>query len=75
MSLSPELKKGLKEEIIKKLKKKIANHDFLKKSGNPFVDIIFGKYSNIKSFIHGTATMLGSELKENFTIHLEKLKK
>jgi len=61
MSLNSELKKELKEEITKKLKKKIKEHDFSKKSGNPFVDIIFGKYSNIKSFIHGTATMLGSE--------------
>lgn len=61
MTLNQQLKKELKEEIIKKLKKKIIEHDFSKKSGNPFIDIIFGKYSNIKSFIHGTATMLGSE--------------
>jgi type II restriction enzyme len=61
MTLSPSLKKELKEEIIKKLKKKVTEYDFSKKSGNPFIDIIFDKYSNIKSFIHGTATMLGSE--------------
>jgi type II restriction enzyme len=61
MSLNKQLKEELKEEIIRKLKKKISEHNFSKKSGNPFIDIIFGKYSNIKSFIHGTATMLGSE--------------
>lgn len=61
MALSAELKEELKEEIIAKLKKKIKEYDFSKKSGNPFVDIIFGKFSNIRSFIHGTATMLGSE--------------
>ncbi|MDP2672818.1 MAG: TdeIII family type II restriction endonuclease [Nanoarchaeota archaeon] len=61
MTLNQSLKKELKEEITKKLKKKISEHNFSKKSGNPFIDIIFGKYSNIKSFIHGTATMLGSE--------------
>jgi type II restriction enzyme len=61
MGLSKALKEELKAEIILKLKKKISGYDFSKKSGNPFIDIIFDKFSNIKSFIHGTATMLGSE--------------
>jgi len=61
MALSKELKEELKNEIVTKLKNKIQNYDFSKTSGNPFIDIIFGKLSNIKSFIHGTATMLGSE--------------
>ncbi|MBW2972859.1 TdeIII family type II restriction endonuclease [Candidatus Woesearchaeota archaeon] len=58
--ISDKLKEEIKEELIRKIKNKIANYDFSKKSGNPFIDIVFGKYSNIKSFIHGTATMLGS---------------
>ena len=61
MSLSNELKETIKSELTEKLKHKLNSYDFSKKSGNPFVDVIFGKYSNIKSFIHGTATMLGSE--------------
>lgn len=61
MSLNPKLKIELKKEIIRKIITKLEQYDFSKKSGNPFIDIIFGKYSNIKSFIHGTATMLGSE--------------
>ncbi len=58
--LSKELKEQIKKELVQKIKDKIESHDFSKKSGNPFVDIVFGKYSNIKTFIHGTATMLGS---------------
>ena len=61
MSLKDSLKEELKQEIINKLKRKIHEYDFSKKSGNPFIDVIFGKFSNIKSFIHSTATMLGSE--------------
>lgn len=61
MTLSPELKKDIKEQLINKIKSKINSYDFSKKSGNPFVDIIFEKYSNIKSFIHGMATTLGSD--------------
>jgi len=60
MALTDDLKKEIKEDLILRIKKKIDNYDFTKKSGNPFIDIIFGKFSNIKSFIHGTATMLGS---------------
>jgi len=58
--INKELKEEIKQDLIDKIKTKISNYDFSKKSGNPFIDIIFGKYSNIKSFIHGTATMLGS---------------
>src|SRR3989344_3542754 len=61
MGLSSQLKKEIKEELVDKIKSKIASYDFSKKSGNPFIDIIFGKYSNIKSFIHGMATTLGSD--------------
>lgn len=61
MALNISLREEIKQEITKKLKEKIAHYDFSKKSGNPFVDIIFGKYSNIRSFIHGVSTMLGSE--------------
>jgi hypothetical protein len=61
MPLTKELRETIKSDITAKLKKKLAEYDFRKKSGNPFIDVIFGKYSNIKSFIHGTATMLGSE--------------
>jgi len=60
MALTSELKKQIKEDLIERIKSKIERYDFSKKSGNPFIDIVFGKYSNIKSFIHGTATMLGS---------------
>jgi hypothetical protein len=60
MALTNELKKEIKQDLIDRIKKKIENYDFSKKSGNPFIDIPFGKFSNIKSFIHGTATMLGS---------------
>jgi len=60
MALTNELKKEIKQDLIERIKKKIENYDFSKKSGNPFIDIVFGKFSNIKSFIHGTATMLGS---------------
>jgi hypothetical protein len=61
MALNSELKKDIKKQLIEKIKSKIASYDFSKKSGNPFIDIIFGKYSNIKSFIHGMATTLGSD--------------
>jgi type II restriction enzyme len=60
MTLPNGLKKEIKEDLIERIKNKIERYDFSKKSGNPFIDIVFGKYSNIKSFIHGTATMLGS---------------
>src|SRR3989344_4055876 len=61
MALSSELKKDIKKQLIDKIRTKVASYDFSKKSGNPFIDIIFGKYSNIKSFIHGMATTLGSD--------------
>lgn len=61
MTLPSELKKEIKKQLVDKIKYKIASYDFSKKSGNPFIDIIFGKYSNIKSFIHGMATTLGSD--------------
>src|SRR3989338_4645761 len=60
MALNSELKKDIKKQLIDKIRTKVASYDFSKKSGNPFIDIIFGKFSNIKSFIHSTATMLGS---------------
>jgi type II restriction enzyme len=60
MALTNDLKKEVKQDLIERIKKKIENYDFSKKSGNPFIDVVFGKFSNIKSFIHGTATMLGS---------------
>src|SRR3989344_8803537 len=60
MTLSDDLKNEIKQDLIDRIKKKIENYDFSKKSGNPFIDIPFGKFSNIKSFIHSTATMLGS---------------
>lgn len=58
--ISKKLKEKIKKDLVEKIKHKIKTYDFSKKSGNPFIDILFGKYSNIKSFIHGTATMLGS---------------
>ena len=58
MALTNELKREIKEDLIERRRNKIENYDFSKKSGNPFIDIIFGKFSNIRSFIHGTATML-----------------
>lgn len=63
MALNSELKKDIKKQLVDKIKSKVASYDFSKKSGNPFIDIIFGKYSNIKSFIHGMATTLGSDYK------------
>jgi len=61
MVLKKELREDIKRQLIAKIKAKIQGYDFSKKSGNPFIDIIFGKYSNIKSFIHGMATTLGSD--------------
>src|SRR3989344_5421855 len=61
MALTKELKEDIKKQLINKIKKKIESYDFSKNSGNPFIDLIFGKYSNIKSFIHGMATTLGSD--------------
>lgn len=61
MVLPDELREKIKERITNKIKEKLDNYDFSKKSGNPFIDIIFGKLSNVRSFIHGTATMLGSQ--------------
>jgi hypothetical protein len=60
MALSKELKNEIIQDLIEKIKNKMENYDFSKKSGNPFIDIVFGKFSKQKSFIHGTATMLGS---------------
>lgn len=61
MAMNSELKKDIKKQLIDKIRSKVESYDFSKKSGNPFIDIIFGKYSNIKSFIHGMATTLGSD--------------
>lgn len=81
MALTNKLKKEIEKEIIKRIRNKIENYDFSKKSGNPFIDIPFGKFSNIKSFIHGTATMLGSyyeilarEIAQNNTNFIEAKK-
>src|SRR3989344_2444007 len=60
MVLGKNLKQELKDLLIKKFKDKIETYDFSKTSGNPFIDIPFGKYSAMKTFIHSTATMLGS---------------
>ncbi len=59
--LSEQLKEDIKNQLINSIKKKIAKYDFTKKSGNPLIDGLFGKNSSIKSFIHGTATTLGSD--------------
>ena len=61
MAFSKELKEDIKQQLVHKIKKKIETYDFSKKSGNPFIDLIFGKYSNLKTFIHGMATTLGSD--------------
>lgn len=61
MVLSKELKEEIKQQLVNKIKKKIDGYDFSKNSGNPFIDLIFGKYSNLKTFIHGMATTLGSD--------------
>ena len=60
MVLSQSLREEIKDLLIEKFKKKIETYDFSKTSGNPFIDIPFGKYSALKSFVHSTATMLGS---------------
>lgn len=60
MVLSKKVKQEIKDLLIQKFKKKIETYDFSKKSGNPFIDIPFGRYSVIKTFVHSTATMLGS---------------
>lgn len=54
------LKTEIKQILTDKVRTKINSSDLSKKSGNPFVDIIFGDLSNLKSFIHGMATTLGS---------------
>ncbi len=54
------LKAKIKRILVDKIQTKVRTADLSKKSGNPFVDIIFGDLSNLKSFIHGTATTLGS---------------
>jgi len=59
MPINDDLRKEIKRDLVGRIEKKIKNYDFSNKSGNPFIDIVFGKFSNIKSFIHGTATMLG----------------
>ena len=61
MGISRNLQIEIKKELIEAITNKLNNWDFSKKSNNPFVDLIFGKYSNVKTFIHGTATMLGSK--------------
>ncbi len=61
MAFSKKLKGELRDLIASKVLTKLKGHDFKKMSGNPFVDVMFGKYANIKYFIHGTATMMGSE--------------
>ncbi|MFH0954569.1 MAG: TdeIII family type II restriction endonuclease [Candidatus Micrarchaeota archaeon] len=54
------LRKEIKQILITKIETKLNQSDLSKKSGNPFVDILFGDLSNLKSFIHGMATTLGS---------------
>lgn len=54
------LKAEIKRILVDKIRSKVRTADLSRKSGNPFVDIIFGDLSNLKSFIHGTATTLGS---------------
>lgn len=61
MVINSKLKEEIKSYLIDEITNKIENYDFSKKSGNPFIDIIFGKHSNIKTFVHSTATMLGSK--------------
>lgn len=64
MALSSSSKKELRDLLIKKVEDKIEKYDFSKTSGNPFVDTLFGKLSPVRSFIHGTATTLGSLYEE-----------
>ena len=59
--MKDQLKAEIKSILLECLEKKIQNYDFSKKSGNPFIDIIFGDLSNLKSFIHSTATTLGDK--------------
>lgn len=58
--MNSALKSEIKRILIEKVETKLESSDLSKKSGNPFVDIIFGDLSNLKSFIHGMATTLGS---------------
>ena len=60
MGLRRGLKLELKDEMINRIKKKLSEHDYDKKSGNPFIDVIFGKFSRQKTLTHGMATMFGS---------------
>ncbi|HLC57951.1 MAG TPA: TdeIII family type II restriction endonuclease [Candidatus Nanoarchaeia archaeon] len=61
MTLNGEVKDFIKENLKGTIKKKIENYDFSKKSGNPFVDTIFKRFSNVKSFIHSMATTFGDD--------------
>lgn len=58
--MDAQLKAEIKRILVDKIQSKVRTADLSKKSWNPFVDIIFGDLSNLKSFIHGTATTLGS---------------
>ena len=60
MAISKQLQAEIKDFLVNYLDKKIKNYDLSKNSGNPFIDILFGDLSNLKSFIHSTATSLGS---------------
>jgi len=60
MSLNDIQKRKIPEIFIEKLRHKIDTWDFSRASGNPFIDLTFGRYSNIKTFVHSAATGFGS---------------
>ena len=60
MSLNKIQKREITEIFVEKLRHKIDTWDFSKASGNPFIDLTFGPYSNIKTFVHSAATGFGS---------------
>lgn len=59
--MKKSLHKEIRDLIVNKVMQKLGSHDFTKTSGNPFIDLMFGKYPSIKYFMHGTATMMGSQ--------------
>jgi type II restriction enzyme len=58
--MDERLQSEIQHIIVSALEKKIDEYDLSKKSGNPFVDVIFGDLSSLKSFIHSSATRMGS---------------